>query len=188
MSSFVATFQRRFTVPNFYVHCIPSDKWYSLHWFVLICFCLLCSLASIIDDSNVASIPTYEEDVMEASVISQATCIKKVNPLYATILGQPFEGQGIDKSSDRWVLIITVTICSNFLVIQEKCFEVWTLGILGWHFLRGWCCRQYRANVIYLFIYLFIYFHTTIRVHVHYKKCTVCLHPQLAKANRGRWS
>ena len=34
-----------------------------------------------------------------------------------------------------------------------------------------------------LFIYLFIYFHTTI--HVHYKKRTVCLHPQIAKANRG---
>ena len=30
---------------------------------------------------------------METSVISQA--LNKVNPLYAIILGQPFEGQGI---------------------------------------------------------------------------------------------
>ena len=89
---------------------------------ICFCFCLLCSLASIIDDSNYASILTHEEDVMESSVISQA--LNKVNPLYATILGQPFEGQGIDMSSDRWVLIVTVTIWSNFFVIQEKCFEV----------------------------------------------------------------
>ena len=34
VSSFVATFQRRFTVPNFCVHCILSVKWYFLHQFV----------------------------------------------------------------------------------------------------------------------------------------------------------
>ena len=78
-----------------------------------------CSLAAIIDDNNDACMPTHE-DVMETFTISQA--LNKVNPLYATILGQPFEGQGIDMSSDRWVLNITVTICSNFFVIQEKCF------------------------------------------------------------------
>ena len=89
---------------------------------ICFCFCLLCSLAFIIDDSNDASILTHEEGVMETSVISQA--LNKVNPLYATILGQPFEGQGIDMSSDRWVLIVTVTIWSNFFVIQEKCFEI----------------------------------------------------------------
>ena len=55
--------------------------------------------ASIIDDSNDAPIPTHEEDVMETSVISQV--LNKVNPLYATILGQPYEGQGIDMSLDR---------------------------------------------------------------------------------------
>lgn len=55
---------------------------------------------------------------METSVISQA--LNKVNPLYATTLGQPFEGQGIDMSSDRWVLNITVIICSNYIVILGK--------------------------------------------------------------------
>ena len=88
----------------------------SLH---LLVFFFFCSLAAIIDDSNNASMPTHE-DVMETSTISQA--LNKVNPFYATILGQPFEGQGIDMSSDRWVFNITVTICSNFFVIQEKCF------------------------------------------------------------------
>ena len=43
----------------------------------------------------------------ETSVISQA--LNKVNPLYATILGQPFEGQEIDMSLDRWVLNITAS-------------------------------------------------------------------------------
>jgi len=76
-------------------------------------------LAAIIDDSNDASMPTHE-DVMETSAISQA--LNKVNLLYATILGQPFEGQGIDMSSDRWVLNITVIICSDFFIIHEKCF------------------------------------------------------------------
>ena len=57
------------------------------------CFFFFCSLAAIIDDSNNASMPTHE-DVMETSTISQA--LNKVNPFYATILGQPFEGQGIE--------------------------------------------------------------------------------------------
>ena len=58
--------------------------------------------------------PTNEENVMETSVISQA--LNKVDRLYATMLGQPFEGQGIDMTSDRWVLNITVIIhaCCNF--------------------------------------------------------------------------
>ena len=72
----------------------------------------------MIDDGNDASMSTHKEDVMETSVISQA--LNKVNPLYATILGQPFEGQGIDMSSDRWVLNITVIICCNYIIILGK--------------------------------------------------------------------
>ena len=134
MSSFVTTFLRRFTAPNFCVHCIPSVKWYSLHFFVFVFFCV-CSLASIIDDSNDASIPTHEEDEMETSVISQA--LNKVNPLYATILGQPFEGQGIDMSLDRWVLNITVSgrsmggswgVCSPPPLFWKKKKEEMTKG------------------------------------------------------------
>ena len=95
---------------------------------ICVCFCLLCSLAPIIDYSNDASILAHEEDVMETSVISQA--LNKVNPLYTTILGQPFEGQGIDMSSDRWVLRLgpnllrcDVSLCVKLclhLAIEEK--------------------------------------------------------------------
>ena len=95
---------------------------------ICFCFCLLCSLAPIIDYSNDASILAHEEDVMETSVISQA--LNKVNPLYTTILGQPFEGQGIDTSSDRWVLRLgpnllrcDVSLCVKLclhLAIEEK--------------------------------------------------------------------
>ena len=60
-----------------------------------ICFCFFHGLASIIDDRNDASMPTHEEDVIEISVINQA--LNKPNPLYATILGHPFEGQGINE-------------------------------------------------------------------------------------------
>lgn len=46
-----------------------------------------------------ASMLILEEDVMQASNISQT--LNKVNPLYATILGQPFEGhQGMHSSLD----------------------------------------------------------------------------------------
>ena len=86
MSSSVTTFERRFTVPNFCIHWYPEfQRAFSLFicsWFVF------CSLASIIiDDSNDASMPTHEEDVMETSVMSQA--LNKVNPLYATIWWRP---------------------------------------------------------------------------------------------------
>ena len=93
---------------------ILSFKRHSLILFICSWFAF-CSLAStIIADNNDASMPTSEENVMETSVISQA--LNKVNRLFATMLGQPFEGQGIDMSSDRWVLNITVIkhVCCNF--------------------------------------------------------------------------
>lgn len=79
-----------------YNFVVPKDI-----FFLFFCFCIFfCSLASsgmgVFSD---ASMLILEEDAMQASNISQA--LNKVNPLYATILGQPFEGhQGMHNSLD----------------------------------------------------------------------------------------
>ena len=67
------------------------------------CFFFFCSSAAIIDNSNNASMPTHE-DVMETSTISQA--LNKVNPFYATILGQPLVINSNDKTKHLLILLV----------------------------------------------------------------------------------
>ncbi|KAJ7386132.1 hypothetical protein OS493_012476 [Desmophyllum pertusum] len=61
-------------------------------------FMVTCTEIGVASD---VSMLTDEEDAMQTSLISQA--INKVNPLYASISGHPFESEEIDESFDRWV-------------------------------------------------------------------------------------
>ena len=52
--------------------------------------------------------PSIEDQLNESTLLK---AVSKVNPLYATVLGNPFECQEMDESSDRYKFAIFIILC-----------------------------------------------------------------------------